>query len=111
MLATGIFVTSGVFGYGFEMGAVASVFEVIAERPTDRNSYIRPVNFTVQHNLILYTRRVFGLDWRYSNNCSFGHRSSLWITADHSARVRNTTVITILGANPAHSFNESHGIL
>ena len=41
------------------------------------------------------TRRDFGLDWRYANNCSVGNHNTLPVTPDHSARLRQATVITI----------------
>ena len=41
------------------------------------------------------TRRDFGLDWRYANNCSVGNHNMLPVTPDHFARLRHATVITI----------------
>ena len=86
------------------MGAVASVFEAIAKRcPEPAHGW--PHNVNVQHNLVLFTRKAFGLDWRYSIDCTIGNHSDLHITADQSARLRNATVITVPNGNSA-SFQE-----
>ena len=47
-----------------------------------------------QQRRVMRTRRDFGLDWRYANNCSVGSHM-LPVTPDHSARLRHATVITI----------------
>lgn len=70
--------------------AVASLHDAIAERPPDLDSGTRPVNVNAR-NTLLYARRVFGLDWGHSNDCTFGIKSGPRITPDRSARVSNAT--------------------
>ncbi|CAB1108780.1 unnamed protein product [Ectocarpus sp. CCAP 1310/34] len=48
-----------------------------------------------QQARVARTRRDFGLDWRYANNCTIGNHSAREVTPDQSARLRAATVITI----------------
>lgn len=90
-----IFTNNGLPGLGSEMGAVASMYEVIARRCPEV-CQVWPANVNIQHNLVLSTRRAFGLDWSYSNDCTIGHHNDLRTTADQSAsRLRDATVITL----------------
>ena len=87
--------TPGISGAGAAMGNVAEVFEAIARPCPQQGSDLWPSNVHHQRQRVMRTRRDFGLDWRYANNCSVGNHNQLPVTPDHSARLRHATVITI----------------
>ncbi|CAN0166602.1 unnamed protein product [Scytosiphon promiscuus] len=100
-----IFTNSGLPGAGAQMGAVASVFEGVVRACPENGSYLWPQDLGDQRRRVVSTRRAFGLDWRYSNNCGIGDHSSREVTPDQSASLRNATVITIPNGSSA-SFQE-----
>lgn len=60
-----------------------------------QGSDLWPSNVNQQLQRLVRTRKDFGLDWRYANNCSVGNHHMLPVTPDHSARLRHATVINI----------------
>lgn len=77
------------------MGAPGSVFEAISRHCPQPRPSDWPISTNSQHNAVLYTRRAFGLDWRYSIDCVLSGHHLLHVTPDQSARLRDPTVITI----------------
>ena len=82
-------------GAGCDMGNVAGVFEAIARACPQQGSPLWPDSVFDQQARVARTRRDFGLDWRYANNCTIGNHSAREVTPDQSARLRAATVITI----------------
>ncbi|CAB1112809.1 unnamed protein product [Ectocarpus sp. CCAP 1310/34] len=82
-------------GAGCDMGNVAGVFEAIARACPRQGSPLWPDSVFDQQARVARTRRDFGLDWRYANNCTIGNHSAREVTPDQSARLRAATVITI----------------
>ena len=63
-------------GAGCDMGNVAGVFEAIARACPQQGSPLWPDSVFDQQARVARTRRDFGLDWRYANNCTIGDHSA-----------------------------------
>ena len=82
---------------GSEMGAVVSVFDAMSRKCPSQGPVLNewPTNVHAQQHMVVATRNVFGMDWRYGIDCQTSNHASLEVSAEQSVRLRDPSVIVV----------------
>lgn len=91
-----VLTASGLPGVGSQMGSPCSVFESIGQQYQLHRPQIGwPSNVEDRQNLVIYTRRVCGLDWRCKYICDVDNHSNIEASVSQDARTKDPGVFVI----------------